>query len=158
MSFSCSANIHTYSRYQPVHRHECPRMTEKFCMDCVVQGYILHCRFCNTELEPNRCLYCNWSVGDVVYVQLSCKANHKICRSCFKQCQIRECRTARHTYCETCHRSKAAAFAKCCDDVCYGCNREFAEFDGGGIHLSSSGARYCDDCAHANGLVSRRGK
>jgi hypothetical protein len=157
MVFTCSAEIHTYYEYQPVHTHKCPttKKNEKFCLDCVVQGHISDCPFCDTELEPDRCLYCNWSVADVVYEQLNCKANHKICRSCFKKYEFVNCRTGKHTYCKDCHRSNAAEFAKCCDNVCSGCDREFAEFDGGGIHLSSSGGRYCDDCA---GRIARRGK
>jgi hypothetical protein len=144
MSFKCSAKIHTYYEYQPVHRHECRRMTEKLCMDCVVDGHISQCPFCDTKLELNRCFYCNSSVEDVAYKQLNCKTNHKICRGCFKKYEFVNCRTGRHTYCKNCHLSKAAEFAKCCD-ICDGCA---GTVEGGKMHWSPlTDWYYCGKCA-----------
>jgi hypothetical protein len=114
----------------------------------------LNCRFCNTELEPNRCLHCNWPVRDVTYQPLSCNPKHKLCGSCSRNHEFVNCRTKRHTYCKDCYRSKAAAFATCCDDVCSGCDQEFAVFDGGQIYPSNSGGLYCETCASR---IARRG-
>jgi hypothetical protein len=160
MSFKCSANIHTFYRFQPVHTHKCPSMTEKLCMDCVVDGHILECPFCDTELEPNRCLYCKKALligdrrGDNLYKTLSCENDHKFCNKCIERNPgwFPKCQTGEHTSCGICYGyGSQVADAKCCGDVCDGCDQTV---NGGEMHYSHrTELYYCETCAISLGIA-----